>query len=55
MFRTLRTKLLIGLTPLLAIMVGLGLWAITMFTRLGGKIDVILRENYKSVLAAEVA
>lgn len=53
MFRTLRTKLLIGLTPLLAIMVGLGLWAITMFTRLGGKIDVILRENYRSVLAAE--
>ena len=53
MFRTLRTKLLIGLAPLLAIMVGLGLWAITMFTRLGGKIDVILRENYRSVLAAE--
>jgi signal transduction histidine kinase len=53
MFRTLRTKLLVGLAPLLAIMVGLGLWAITMFHRLGGKIDVILRENYASVLAAE--
>ena len=53
MFRTLRTKLLVGLAPLLAIMVGLGLWAVTMFTRLGGKIDVILRENYTSVLAAE--
>ena len=53
MFRTLRTKLLVGLAPLLAIMVGLGFWAITMFYRLGGKIDVILRENYTSVLAAE--
>lgn len=53
MFRTLRTKLLVGLAPLLAIMVGLGLWAISMFDRLGGKIDVILRENYRSVLAAE--
>ena len=53
MFTTLRTKLLIGLTPLLAIMVGLGLWAVAMFARLGGKIDVILRENYRSVLAAE--
>ena len=53
MFPTLRTKLLIGLTPLLAIMVGLGLWAIVMFSRLGGNIDVILRENYRSVLAAE--
>jgi PAS domain S-box-containing protein len=53
MFRTLRTKLLIGLTPLLAIMVGLGLWAIVMFSRLGNNIDVILKENYASVLAAE--
>ena len=53
MIKTLRTKLLIGLTPLLAIMVGLGLWAIVMFSRLGNNIDVILRENYASVLAAE--
>jgi len=53
MFSTLRTKLLIGLTPLLAIMVALGVWAIVMFARLGGNIDVILRENYQSVLAAQ--
>ncbi len=53
MFKTLRTRLLIGLTPLLAIMVGLGLWAIVMFSRLGNDIDVILKENYRSVLAAE--
>jgi signal transduction histidine kinase len=31
----------------------LGLWAIVMFYQLGGNIDVILRENYRSVLAAE--
>src|SRR5947208_9987769 len=53
MSSTLRMKLLIGLTPLLALMVGLGLWAIVMFSRLGGNIDVILRENYRSVLAAQ--
>src|SRR4051794_10995981 len=53
MVKTLRTKLLIGLTPLLALMVGLGLWAIVMFSRLGGNIDVILRENYRSVLAVQ--
>jgi two-component system, NtrC family, sensor histidine kinase KinB len=53
MITTLRTKLLIGLMPLLAIMLALGLWAISMFYRLGGRIDVILRENYHSVLAAE--
>lgn len=53
MFRTLRTRLLIGLTPVLALMVGLGAWAIVMFSRLGNNIDVILKENYRSVLAAE--
>lgn len=53
MFRTLRTTLLIGLMPLLALMIGLGIWATVMFYRLGGNIDVILRENYRSVLAAE--
>jgi two-component system, NtrC family, sensor histidine kinase KinB len=51
--KTLRTKLLIGLAPTLAILVALGLWAIVMFHRLGGNIDVILRENYTSILAAE--
>ena len=53
MTTTLRTKMLIGVTPLLALMVGLGLWAITLFSRLGNNIDVILRENYRSVLAAQ--
>ena len=53
MFTTLRTKLLLGLTPLLAIMVGLGVWAVAMLDHLGGRIDVIFRENYESVLAAE--
>jgi NtrC-family two-component system sensor histidine kinase KinB len=51
--KTLQTKILIGLLPTLAIVIGLGLWAIVMFYRLGGNIDVILRENYTSILAAE--
>src|ERR1035438_8502471 len=51
--KTLQTKLLLGLVPTLAILVLLGLWAIIMFYRLGGNIDVILRENFASVLAAE--
>jgi signal transduction histidine kinase len=53
MIKTLRAKMLLGMAPLLAIMIGLGAWAIVMFSRLGGDIDVILRENYRSVLAAE--
>src|SRR5262249_25309539 len=51
--KTLQTKVLIGILPTLAILVALGLWAIVMFYRLGNNIDVILRENYRSVLAAE--
>jgi NtrC-family two-component system sensor histidine kinase KinB len=53
MFKTLQTTLLIGVTPFLAILVGLGLWAVVMFTRLGSNIDKILRENYYSVRAAQ--
>jgi NtrC-family two-component system sensor histidine kinase KinB len=53
MLTTLRNKLLLGLAPLLAIMLGLGVWAVAMFNDLGQRIDVILRENYHSVLAAE--
>ena len=51
--KTLQNKLLLGLLPTLAILVLLGLWAIVMFYRLGGNIDVILRENFTSILAAE--
>jgi hypothetical protein len=47
MFKTVRDKLLVGLTPLLAIIVGLGVWAVAMLDHLGGRIDVILRENYE--------
>jgi signal transduction histidine kinase len=53
MFSTLRTKLLVGLTPLLALMLGLGVWAIVMFSDLGNKVDLIMRENYRSVMAAQ--
>ncbi len=51
--KTLQTKLLIGLVPTILILVLLGLWAVIMFYRLGGNIDVILRENFTSILAAE--
>jgi len=51
--KTLQTKILMGTLPTLVLLVGLGLWAIAMFYRLGGNIDVILRENYRSILAAE--
>jgi signal transduction histidine kinase/HAMP domain-containing protein len=53
MVMTLRTKLLLGLVPLVLILIGLGSWSILMFSRLGSNIDVILKENYRSVRYAE--
>jgi signal transduction histidine kinase/HAMP domain-containing protein len=44
---------MLGLTPLLAIVLALGLGAILILDHLGGRIDVILRENYASVIAAQ--
>ncbi len=50
---TLNRRLLIGIAPVLVIFLGLGLYAIFLFTKLGSAIDVILRENYQSVVAAQ--
>jgi two-component system, NtrC family, sensor histidine kinase KinB len=49
----LRTKLSLGFVVLLAILLAVGVESITLLDQLGGSIDVILRENYKSVIAAE--
>jgi signal transduction histidine kinase len=49
----LPTKLTLGFVLLLAILLAIGVASITLLDRLGGSIDVILRENYKSVIASE--
>jgi signal transduction histidine kinase len=48
-----RKRILIGLLPLLVLLVAIGCYAIALFSRLGGAIDVILRENYASVVASQ--
>jgi signal transduction histidine kinase len=50
---TLNRRLLIGSTPVLIILLAMGLYAISLFLHLGGAIDVILRENYRSVVACQ--
>jgi two-component system, NtrC family, sensor histidine kinase KinB len=50
---TLNRRLLIGTTPVLIIFLAVGIYAIALFLRLGGAIDVILRENYRSVVACQ--
>jgi signal transduction histidine kinase len=49
----LRSRLSLGFVGLLAILLAVGVESITLLDRLGGSIDVILRENYKSVIACE--
>jgi signal transduction histidine kinase len=50
---SMQRQFLIGILPILCLFAAIGLYAITLFKELGGKIDVILKENYRSVLAGE--
>ena len=49
----IRQKLSLGFVGLLAIIVVIGLHSVALLTELGGSIDVILRENYLSVIACQ--
>jgi two-component system, NtrC family, sensor histidine kinase KinB len=49
----LRTKLSLGFVGLLAIILVIGIQSIVQVTTLGMSIDVILRENYRSVIACQ--
>jgi NtrC-family two-component system sensor histidine kinase KinB len=50
---SLRQKLSLGLGGLLAIILVISLLSILQLTKLGESIDVILRENYRSVIACQ--
>lgn len=49
----IRQKLSFGFAGLLLIVIVIGIQSITQLTRLGHSIDVILRENYRSVIASQ--
>ena len=49
----MRKRIFIGLLPLLVLLVAVGCFAVSLFSRLGGAIDVILRENYRSIVASQ--
>ena len=48
---TLRTRILLSLTPLALLLAGLGVAGFLLLEHMGGRIDAILRENYESVQA----
>ncbi len=49
----MRKQILLGLLPLFVLLLAIGICAVALFTKLGGAIDVILKENYESILAAQ--
>jgi signal transduction histidine kinase len=49
----LRQKLILGFGVLLVILLAIGVQSIIYLSRLGDSIDVILRENYRSVIACQ--
>jgi len=50
---SIRQKLFFGFGGLLTIVAAMGLLTIRQIDSLGGAIDVILRQNYRSVVACE--
>src|SRR5262249_44463844 len=50
---TLRQRIFLTLLPLVILLTVLGSAGVVLLYRLGGRIDVILRENYDSVLYME--
>ena len=49
----MKRRILLWLCPIVILFLGVGLYAVLLFNRLGGSIDVILRENYESVLVGQ--
>ena len=49
----MKRRILLWFCPILVLFLGVGLYAVLLFNRLGGSIDVILKENFESVLAGQ--
>ena len=49
----MKRRIFFGLAPLFILLIAMGLYAVTLFTKLGNRVDVILRENFRSVLAGQ--
>src|SRR5580704_13502288 len=49
----MKQRIFLGLAPLFVLLLAMGAYAISLFSKLGNSIDVILRENFRSVLAGQ--
>ena len=49
----MKRRILLGLAPIFILIVAMGAYAVLLFAKLGTRVDVILRENFRSVLAGQ--
>src|SRR3954470_8792770 len=49
----MKQRIFLGLAPLFVLLIAMGVYAVSLFTRLGNSVDVILRENFRSVIAGQ--
>jgi signal transduction histidine kinase len=49
----LRTRLFLNLVPFVVILLAMGLYAVSLFSRLASHVNVIVMKNYQSVVAAQ--
>src|SRR5450432_1105666 len=49
----MKRRIFFGLAPLFILLVATGTYAVALFAKLGNSVDVILRENFRSVLAGQ--
>ena len=49
----MKQRIFFGLAPLFILLVVMGGYAVALFARLGNSVDVILRENFRSVVAGQ--
>jgi two-component system, NtrC family, sensor histidine kinase KinB len=49
----MKKRIIVGLAPIFVLIVAMGAYAVLLFAKLGTRVDVILRENFRSVLAGQ--
>jgi NtrC-family two-component system sensor histidine kinase KinB len=49
----MKKRIFFGLASIFVLIVAMGVYAVVLFAKLGSRVDVILRENFRSVLAGQ--
>ena len=49
----MKRRIFLGLAPIFVLIIVMGAYAVLLFAKLGTRVDVILRENFRSILAGQ--